>query len=231
MIKKQTLTIEETIKKLYHSAGPELEYDNWWPGDSPWSIAVTAILTQFTRWERAWQAYQCLLREGLDTPRSISGTPLEKLESLIQPAGTFRRKARTLHNLADFVVNKLNGNILNLRKLPVEEARKFLLAIPGIGRETADSILLYACQMPVFVIDEYTRRILHYHGLYNKKGDEWFFQQAVEKVFKDATKLARFHAMFVMLGKRFCRKSQPKCSLCPWKILLPSDNSTSVDLT
>ena len=213
----------DIIRKLYHTAGPEEDYDQWWPGHSPWAIAVTAVLTQFTRWERAWNAWLELVHAGCHTPEQIARTPITTLESLIRTAGTFRRKARTLQMLADRVVRELDGKIQHLKNLPLIRARTFLTDIPGIGPETADSILLYACHIPVFIMDAYTRRILTYHGWARKPVDFKEFQKLVEHTFRDAPHLARFHAMFVMIGKQYCRKNRPHCTACPWSGLLHSN--------
>ena len=218
----------DIVRKLYHTAGPEEDYDQWWPGDSPWAIAVTAVLTQFTRWERAWSAWLELVHAHCHTPEQIARIPLTTLESLIRPAGTFRRKARTLQMLADRVIQDLAGEIQNLSRLPLNRARAFLTDIPGIGPETADSILLYACHIPVFIIDAYTRRILTYHGWATKPNDFKHFQKCVELTFGDASRLARFHAMFVMIGKQYCRKNRPICTSCPWSDLLPSNGPTLI---
>ena len=195
----------------------------WWPGETPWDIAVSAVLTQNIQWERAFQALRDLHAAGIRTPRDVIQTTVEELAAYIRRAGGYRRKARTLHALARFVFDRCAGDITHLRTWPVESARQALRSIHGIGPETADAILLYACQAPVMVVDAYTVRILQRHGLLPP--GTWQYDYLYERISAwvpaDVSVLQEIHAQMVVIGKTFCRPDRPSCDACPWASLLP----------
>lgn len=199
---------------------------SWWPGESPWVVAVTAVLTQNIRWENAWQAWLNLKKTGIDSPAAIVEASPSMIESAIRCSGSFRRKTITLKELASIVIHHLEGDILNLRKFTLQEARDRLLKIHGIGFETADSILLYACHLPVFVVDAYTHRIFTRHGILNGKEDYKVIQKLLGKSLpQDPDLLHELHALVVMIGKTFCLRKEPQCLRCPWQSLLPRDKA------
>ncbi len=188
----------------------------WWPAETPFEVAVGAILTQNTAWTNVEYAIDNLKRAEVLTPADLAELPLGELESLVRPAGFFRQKACRLQNLARHLVKDWKGDIVALCSGPLPEARARLLALAGIGPETADSILLYAADRPSFVVDAYTRRIFQRIGLLHGKEsyDEirrLFMQHLPEKVslYNDC------HAQIVQLGKTCCRKQNTFCAECP----------------
>ncbi|MBW2475244.1 MAG: endonuclease III domain-containing protein [Deltaproteobacteria bacterium] len=189
---------------------------DWWPADSPFEVAVGAILTQNTAWTNVEYAIGNLKHAGVLDPEGLAGLASEKLEGLIRPAGFFRQKACRLQNLARHLVTDWRGDITALCSGPLASARGRLLALAGIGPETADSILLYAAARPSFVVDAYTRRIFQRIGLLqgNESYDEirrLFMQHLPEKV----TLYNQYHAQIVQLAKTCCRKKSPLCRACP----------------
>jgi len=199
-------------QKLFEHFGPL----NWWPADSPFEVVIGAILTQNTAWTNVEQALANLKKAGLLSARSIAETPVHQLEGLIRPSGFFRQKAIRLQNLSRHLVMEWQSNLNDFCSGPLEESRTRLLAMPGIGPETADSILLYAANRPSFVIDAYTRRIFVRIGVLqgNEKYDEirkFFMQQLPE----DVTLYNEYHAQIVALAKTCCKKRNPFCHQCP----------------
>lgn len=186
---------------------------HWWPGDTPFEVAVGAILTQNTAWTNVEKAIVNLKREKLLSPRKMLQCAPARLEAALRPAGYFRIKARRLKNFCRFLVEDHGGSIERLARQPLAALREELLAVNGIGPETADDILLYACEKPVFVVDAYTRRIFSRHGLvapdiaYEEL--RAFFEQNLEPdLFKE------YHGLIVWTGKDFCRR-KPQCEGCP----------------
>ena len=206
------------LSKIYDGLLREFGPQHWWPGDSPFEIAVGAILTQNTNWGNVEKAIENLKRQDALSAKVIRGMQTRKLAALIRPAGYFNVKARRLRSFIGFLVNDYNGSVKRMAGEGVLPLRKKLLMVNGIGPETADSILLYALGKPVFVIDAYTKRVLSRHGIigHEKSYDE--FQDLFHSSLKrDAELFNEYHALFVRVGKTFCRKNKPLCDQCPIK--------------
>ncbi len=200
---------------LYNHFGPQ----NWWPGDTPFEVAVGAILTQNTNWGNVEKAITNLKSKKVLTAEKLNNMSHEKLASLIRPAGYFNIKAKRLKNFLSFLTNHYNGSMKRMSKNDVTALRQDLLNVNGIGPETADSILLYALDKPVFVIDAYTKRILERHNIVPGEITYHELQELFHNNLPRNLKLFNeYHALFVMLGKDYC-KPKPKCSECPLDIL------------
>ncbi|MFH1025458.1 MAG: endonuclease III domain-containing protein [Nitrospirota bacterium] len=199
-------------KKLYRCFGPQ----NWWPGDTPFEIAVGAVLTQNTNWGNVEKAIQNLKKQGVLSSRGIHGLSVKELASLIKPAGYFNVKAKRLRSFLDFLMNEYHGRMENMAREDLTQLRPKLLDIHGIGPETADSILLYALEKPIFVIDAYTKRILSRHGIMASDRSYAEFQELFHASLKrDVHLYNEYHALFVRAGKTFCRRTKPLCEKCP----------------
>jgi endonuclease-3 related protein len=202
---------------LLDAFGPQ----HWWPGDGPFEIMVGAVLTQNTSWRNVEHAMDRIRAAGAMDPIVMSALTLERLEELARPAGSFRRKARTLSRLSE-AASLAPGGLPGLLSLPQGELRRALLAISGVGPETADSILVYAAGRPVFVVDAYARRFLERHGIATLLERYEDLQDAFEHALgRDADKLGECHALLVELGKRYCKPS-PRCDECPLRYDLPT---------
>ncbi|HHY38293.1 MAG TPA: endonuclease III domain-containing protein [Clostridia bacterium] len=189
---------------------------NWWPAETPFEVALGAILTQQVSWRNVEQAINNLKRLGLLDPQKIRSLPLETLEDLIRPTGFYKTKAKKVKAFVDFLCERYDGSMDTMFKTPPEDLRKALLSVYGIGPETADSILLYAGGVPVFVVDAYTLRLLERFDL---QGNDLTYER-VQSLFqaalpRDATLFNEFHALIVALCKNICRLSDPKCKICP----------------
>ena len=188
---------------------------HWWPGDSPLEISVGAILTQNTAWTNVEKAIRRLKEARALSVQALSGLSHRKLARRIKSAGYFNVKARRLKNFISFLKTRYRGSLKKMFQQQTARLRKELLGVNGIGPETADSILLYAGENPIFVIDAYTKRIFSRHGLLSQdKSYEAFQQLFMEQLPKDVSLYNQYHAMLVNVGKDFCR-SQPRCDSCP----------------
>lgn len=209
----KTALLFEIYNKLFSFYGPQ----NWWPGDTPFEVAVGAILTQNTSWSNVEKAIRNIKKEKLLSAKALHALPVNKLASLIKPAGYFNIKAGRLRSFIDFLVHEYSGSMHRMKKKGALELRQELLGVHGIGPETADSILLYALGKPVFVIDAYTKRVLSRHAIldFNAGYDEYqrLFHSALDE---DVQLFNEYHALFVMVGKDFC-KPKPLCGACPLK--------------
>jgi endonuclease III related protein len=204
--------LDEYYNSLFTAFGPQ----HWWPGKTPFEVIVGAILTQNTSWTNVERAISNLRAAGLLSPAAIEKVPLRRLERLIRSSGYFRQKARKLKAFCGFLHGEYGGSLKRMFETPTIVLREKLLGVFGIGPETADSILLYAGDHPVFVVDAYTKRILSRHAWTreNAKYDDvrWMFEREFPG---DVKRFNEFHALIVHTGKNFCRTHDPLCGECP----------------
>jgi len=209
----------DTFQRLHDAYGPQ----RWWPGDTPFEVMVGAILTQNTAWSNVERAIANLKATHALDGAALLDLPDTRLAELIRPAGYFNVKTRRLKALCAFLSAEgvLDAPEGLAAKAELAELRRRLLAVHGIGAETADSILLYALDLPSFVVDTYTRRIFGRLGLL--AGDESY--AAIQTEFHahlphDRTLFNEYHALIVRLGKSACRP-KPKCHACPIAMTCP----------
>jgi len=206
--------------KLLDSFGPQ----KWWPARTPWQVIWGAILTQNTTWRNATLALKNLRKAGRLAGRPMSQISLRELESLVRPAGFYRQKARTLHDFAVWIEQAHGGSLDSLFAPGPARARAQLLALKGIGPETADAILLYAGRQPVFVADAYTRRVLSRHQLLSPAADYASARQFLHQHLPpDEALFNEFHALLVEVAKRFCRRNVAHCKECPLGQFMPRE--------
>lgn len=213
----------ETILGLYRTFAGRLGPSGWWPGRTPLEVAVGAILTQNTNWRNVERAIANLEAAGALSVEGLRALPDPRLEDLIRPAGYFRIKTARLRQFLAFLEREGAQAVEDLRGRSPHALREELLGVRGIGPETADAILCYALDMPVFVVDVYTVRMFARHGLvlpeetdYNEVQD--LVQTALPNDVRDYNE---FHALIVRAAKEWCAKSKPRCAECPARALLP----------
>ena len=215
---KPSLTLTKYYSVLTAALGPM----HWWPAKTPFEVIVGAILTQNTAWANVERAIANLRRARLLTPRALERVPLARLARMVRPSGYFRQKARKLKAFVRFLRRDYGGSLARMFRSSTEELRERLLAVNGIGPETADSILLYAGNHSVFVVDAYTKRILHRHGLVSDNAGYEEIRRLFESNLPNDPRLYNeYHALLVNVGKNWCRVQQPRCSECPLGPYLP----------
>ncbi|MBV9888779.1 MAG: endonuclease III domain-containing protein [Acidobacteria bacterium] len=229
-------SFREYYEALFAAHGPQ----HWWPGRTSFEVIVGAILVQNTSWTNVEPAIERLRREKLLTPRAIECVSLPRLEKLIHSSGYFRQKAKKLKAFVKFLRDEYQGSIAKMARAETQTLRPQLLAIHGIGPETADSILLYAVGHPVFVVDAYARRILERHGhqlhfVRDGKSRPLNYEE-IRQLFerelpRDPRLYNEFHALIVQTGKRYCRPKNPICGGCPLKTFLPNEIAGPTSLT
>jgi len=204
-------TLTEIYKLLYDAFGPQ----HWWPGESRFEIMVGAILTQNTNWRNVEKAIDNLKLARSLSPQALHRMNVDRLAELIRPAGYYNVKAKRLRNFVDWFFENYGGDVANLQNVHTERLREELLSIKGIGRETADSILIYALERPVFVVDAYTARIVIRHELIEPEADyEQLRQLFQSNLTEDVALFNEYHALLVRAGKEFC-KTKARCAGCP----------------
>lgn len=214
-LKLSARRLHGVFDKLLHAHGPQY----WWPGDSPFEIMVGAVLTQNTAWTNVERAIDNLVANQALTPARILEVNEERLAEWLRPSGYFNIKARRLRNFCRWYLDA--GEYPELARWDTHELRTALLAINGVGPETADDMLLYAFARPVFVIDAYTRRLFARLGFI--RGDESYepLRQAVEQALgPDVALFNEYHALIVAQAKDICRV-RPDCNRCRLRATCP----------
>lgn len=203
--------LENFYRLLYQRFGPQY----WWPAKTPFEVIAGAILTQNTNWSNVEKAIANLRRFNLISPLKMRKISLKRLARLIRPAGYFNIKAKRLKNFINFLFTRYGGSLSRMFNTDPWSLRAELLQITGIGPETADSILLYAGEKPIFVIDAYTKRFLLRHNLIEADAS---YSQAqdifLDNLQTDLALFKEFHALIVRLAKEFCR-TRARCQGCP----------------
>jgi endonuclease-3 related protein len=237
-------TLRAFYRTLLGAWGPQ----NWWPAQQRFEVIAGAFLTQNTAWGNVERALANLRRARCLSVAGIRRVPLARLERLVRPAGYFRQKARRLKGFVAWLDASHGGSLERMLARPTAALRAELLALDGVGPETADSILLYAGGHPVFVVDAYTRRVLDRHRIlpFNAPYDE--IRRSFERALRRASQPRRMgqsprhpvsrmsaakfspaarrynqmHALLVAVGHQYCRKSEARCEHCPLAPFLPS---------
>lgn len=250
---RRHVNVEQRIPGYYSALLSAYGHQHWWPARSRFEVISGALLIQNTAWRNAERALRNLRRAGKLSLRGIRETPLPKLATLLRPAGYFRQKSRRLKAFVKFLDAHYSASPARLLRSHspggVTQLRQQLLSLNGIGRETADTILLYAGDFPVAVVDAYTRRIFERHRLAPSHASYEHVRSLIEGAFA-GTKFApaataekglghrpspmsrsqrspltqalnQFHALLVQAGKTHCHKSHPQCAGCPLQPFLP----------
>lgn len=199
----------------------------WWPADTPFEVVVGAILTQSVAWRNVEKAMANLKAAGLCSAAALYDADEAAIAREIVPTRYYQAKAKKLKAFMTHLTAHYGGDLSRMFTRPLAELRRELLSLYGIGEETADSILLYAGNYPIFVVDAYTRRIFFRLGLLPEK----ISYSAVQKFFMarlpaDAALFNEYHALIDAVGHHYCRGDKPSCAACPLAVccLLPQQN-------
>ena len=252
IVDSSSKTIRQSYLALVERWGPQ----NWWPAESQLEVIVGAYLTQNTAWINVEKAITNLRKAGVLSVKELRDIGQAELEQLVRPSGYFRQKAHKLKTFIRFLDTEYGGSLDRMFAQPTEKLRSELLRLNGVGPETADSILLYAGNHPVFVVDAYTRRILERHGIIEPKTRYEEIRAFIEKSIGGAKAEAlnvpkrgteprhpvsrvsamqrssiaqhynEFHALIVKTGNEFCR-STPRCECCPLQPFLKDQNPST----
>ncbi|UCH42653.1 MAG: endonuclease [Dehalococcoidales bacterium] len=206
-------SIGQKLHDIYHQMMSRYGPQYWWPAEEPFEVMVGAILTQSAAWRNVEKAIANLRATGVLSPRAIRQLSLSELAAIIYPSGYYNAKARKLKALVQWL-GEYQDNLDNLFTHSTDQLRQELLSVHGVGEETADAIILYTANKPVFVIDAYTRRIVYRLGL-APKGKSYAAYQALfsDNLPADPVLFNEYHALLVCLGKDVCRRN-PLCRQC-----------------
>jgi endonuclease-3 related protein len=246
----RNLSLEPQVAQIYSALSSAWGRQHWWPARTPFEVIVGAYLTQNTSWTNVELALKALRMARVLSVVGIRNTSASKLEKLVRSSGYFRQKARRLKIFVNFLDRNYGGSLTRMFRRPTSELRQELLSLNGVGPETADSILLYAGQHPIFVVDAYTKRIAARHAILPETANYEEFRtlfesslssvQASDRATQSAGGAAHppspmslfprspvaqafneMHGLLVGVGKNYCLKSRARCDQCPLRPLLP----------
>lgn len=211
-MKKNRQKLMEIYERLLDQFGPR----HWWPADTPFEVVVGAILTQSVSWSNVVKAINNLKSAELLDAYAIIHAPIEVIEEAVRPTRYYRQKAERLRTFCSTLMEESGGDLDKFFQPELADLRTKLLSMKGIGKETADSIILYAAEKPIFVVDAYTRRIFSRLGFFTEdvSYDEMqhFFMRHLEPV---VPLYNEYHALIDRLGNQLCSNNKPKCTECP----------------
>ncbi|MBL7130113.1 MAG: endonuclease III domain-containing protein [Candidatus Omnitrophica bacterium] len=203
--------LKEIYQRLYKTFGPQ----HWWPADTPFEVIIGAILTQNTAWVNVTKAVANLKQNNLFVPRAMKKISLRTLAGMVRSTGYYNQKAKKIKNFIKFLFDNYQGDLKRMFSQDLLLLRTQLLTVNGIGQESADSILLYAGNQPIFVVDAYTRRIFSRHNLIEPDASYYAIQNYfMDNLENDVRLFNEYHALLVCLGKEIC-KPKPDCCHCP----------------
>ncbi|MBW2544933.1 MAG: endonuclease III domain-containing protein [Deltaproteobacteria bacterium] len=210
------MQLQDKLCEIYKILNEHFGELHWWPGETPFEVAVGAILTQNTSWKNVEIAIDKLKRADLLDPLRLYVAEDSVVAELIRSSGYYNIKTKRLKAFLRFLQEEYAGNMEEMFNEELWTLRGKLLGVNGIGEETADSILLYGGGKPVFVVDAYTRRILERHDIIPRDRNYKEIQALfMENLPQDALLYNQYHALLVNTGKHFCRKKAPTCRGCP----------------
>ena len=238
MPRGEPIDTRRLLLRVYRRLRDRYGHAGWWPGESSFEVCVGAILVQNTAWANVERTLASLRRRGLLSFEALDRRPPSRLAPLLRSSGTFRVKARRLRAFLDFLGAEYGGQVEGMRAERPEALRRKLLAVPGIGPETADSIALYAAGKPLFVVDAYTRRVFSRLGLsgsgsrgdgpHGARPDAYDHLQRflTDHLPRRPALYNDYHAQLVRLGQEACRP-RPRCAECPLDDLCPKQGVPS----
>jgi len=210
------MTTGAQLESIYRTLLSAFGYRHWWPADTAEEVVIGAILAQNVAWENARKAIDQLHQHHLLSLTAIHHIDAADLAPLIRSSRFYHQKAKRLKNFTSLLFDRFDGDLDTLFGLDLAPLRKVLINLKGFGPETVDSILLYAAEKPIFVIDAYTRRIF---GRLGVTGADWSYPAyqdfVMSRLASDVPLFNDFHAQIVYLGNRICKKKRPLCPQCP----------------
>ncbi len=210
------MSTQERINNIYRLLYEEYGPQGWWPGDSELECILGAILTQNSSWKNVEKAILNLKNLDLISVEKLNLLTTNELAELIRPSGYYNQKTIKIKNFVSFLSENYQGKLENMLQEDTWVLRNKLLQIKGIGPETADSILLYSANKPIFVIDAYTHRIFSRHAIVPEQTNYNEMQEIfMDSLENNAEIFNEYHALIVKVGKEHCKKQKPICTGCP----------------
>lgn len=187
----------------------------------PFQVLITTVLSQATADRNTERAFRKLSRRFPITPKDLAGARVEEIEEAIRVAGLYRNKSKVIKELSRLILEKFGGSLDFIHSLPLEEARKTLIRLPGVGPKTADVVLIFCAGKPTLPIDTHVNRVSKRLELAPPKADYEGVREALQSLYSPKDYLP-VHLLLISLGRRYCKARNPFCKSCPVNMLCPS---------
>jgi endonuclease-3 len=211
----EATTVLQTLKNSL--ATPKLVK----PKNDPFETLIVTIISQNTADTNTERAFENLSKQFKITPQALSNAETNKIEACLHVGGLYKNKAKTIKNVAKIVLKKFGGSLDPILSLPLDEARKILMELPGIGPKTADVVLLFSADQPTIPVDTHVNRVAKRLGFAPTNGDYEEVRLSLQKLF-DQKDYLDVHLLLIALGRKYCKAGIPHCIECPVKIYCPS---------
>ena len=212
----------DRAKEILHILQGNFSIPRWARSNrDPFKTLVITVLSQATADKNTARAFENLSRKFSITPVALAKASVEEIENAIRVGGLYRNKSRVIKAISNVILEQFNGYLDFIYLLPLEEARKILLSIPGVGPKTADVVLLFCAEKPTIPIDTHVNRVSKRLELVPPKADYERVRRALETLYSPEDYLA-VHLLFISLGRKYCKARKPLCKLCPVNTLCPS---------
>ena len=209
-------------KEILHTLQDNFSIPRWARSTrDPFKTLIITVLSQATAYKNTARAFENLSERFSITPEGLAKAGVEEIENAIRVGGLYRNKSRVIKAISRVILERFNGSLDFIYSLPLEEARKILLSIPGVGPKTADVVLLFCAGKPTIPIDTHVNRVSKRLGLVPPKDDYEGVRQALEALYSPENYLP-VHLLFISLGRKYCRARKPLCEPCPVNRLCPS---------
>jgi len=216
------MTEEERAQQILRILRKEFSLPDWVNiSKEPFSTLIRTVLSQATNDKNSGKAFKNLGEKFEITPRALAEADVKEIEKAIKVGGLYRNKARVIKELSRVIIEKFDGTLDFIRSSPLEETRKLLLALPGVGPKTADVVLLFSVNKPVLPVDTHVNRVSKRLGLVASNADYERIRLALESLYSSKDYLTA-HLMLIMLGRKYCKARDPMHESCPVNMLCPS---------
>jgi endonuclease-3 len=191
------------------------------PKSDPFETLIVTIISQNTADTNTERAFENLSKQFEITPQTLTTAETSKIEACLHVGGLYKNKAKTIKNVSKIVLEKFGGSLNPILSLPLSEARKALMELPGIGPKTADVVLLFSANQPTIPVDTHVNRVAKRLGFAPANGDYEEVHLSLQKLFEPKDYLS-VHLLLIALGRKYCKAGRPHCSECPVKIYCSS---------
>lgn len=215
---KDNLDLQSRMLEIVNRLSSEF-HPSWPSRRDPFLTLVLTVLSQNTNWKNTKRAFGNLTSE-YSSPAELSEAGLDEIQQMIKPAGLYRTKSKTLRELARIVQREYGGSLERLLEMPLEEARKELLKMPGVGPKTADCVLLFAGSHDVLPVDTHVERTATRLGFAGSRNGPEKVKKRLENLLPEGRR-GKAHLLLIELGRTYCKTANPRCNECPINDLCP----------
>jgi endonuclease-3 len=189
--------------------------------DAPFNTLIVTMISQNTADRNTRRAFENLSSKFRITPKVLANTSTTQIEQCLKVGGLYRNKAKKIKQMSKMLLEEYDGSLNQILSLPLEEARKMLMQLPGVGPKTADVVLLFCAKKPTIPVDTHVNRVSKRLGLAPERGDYERVRRSLQSLYNPKD-YAAVHVLLIGQGRRYCKARRPLCAECPVNTFCPS---------